>query len=113
MKKTLNYLWLLVLAPFLMGAVTGHDPTQPPGVSGGEATSPTTGQPLSLTAIFVYPDTNVAIINGQAVKEGDRLGEYIITTINRDNVELIGSQNERDHLQLLIPVKESAAAKGY
>lgn len=96
-------LWLL------MGAVTLRDPTRPPNVTTpAEGTAAqASGQGDSLTAIFDYPDHQVAIINNQVMRVGDRIGEFTITAITPYTVELTGPNNTRQVLELVSTVKEA------
>lgn len=111
-KLTKPLLCLMIAFPLLIGATSRRDPTQPPGALSAPDTI-TAGQPLDLTAIFVYPHIKIAIINGQVVKAGDHLGEYIITTINEDTVELTGPQNTLEVLRLLTPVSNGLIVIGH
>src|SRR3990167_5164008 len=100
------YLLLMILLPGWTGAVEMVDPTRPPD----RVLTPAKAQPLTLTAIFIYPHKRIAIINGQAVTMGDRVGEFTITSINTYSVELVGSQNNREMLQLVtIPIKQKVS----
>jgi hypothetical protein len=103
---------LVLLTPFMLGALAMQDPTRPPNVS----TNPNAaevGQPLAVTAIFVYPNRRIAIVNGQNVVVGDHVGELTVTSINQDTVELEGPQHTREVLQLVEPVKQRNAIDGF
>lgn len=86
-----------------------RDPTQPPDSifkknKQGDIIST---KPLELSGIFIYPTYRLAIVNGQTYMEGDKIGEYVINTINKDTVELSGPQNARVVLQLSATVKQA------
>lgn len=80
-----------------------QDPTRPPSFSAPDlASSPSE---LTLYGIFDYPTHRIAIINGMRVFVGDKLGEYIVTAIDRNTVELSKSKNETLVLSLVPQVK--------
>ena len=85
----------------ITGATPRIDPTRPPK---SKMTSSTPNLPLQLTAIFIYPNYSVAIISGKAVKVGDQIDEFTVTTIRPFTVELSGPQNIKEVLQLLTPI---------
>jgi len=99
-------LFLFLLSPFLIGiligAVNQTDPTRPPKLK--STAQGTFSQPFKLTAIFVYPQYSVAIINGKPVKVGDHIDEFTVTTIRPYTVELTGPQNYKEVLPLVTPV---------
>lgn len=104
---------LLIAAFLLLGADPEPpkaelvDPTRPPDFSAKAITSATGAQGLKLTATYIYPHRRMAIINGSIVKEGDQIDGFTITTITPYTVELVGSQNNKEILQLVKPVKQS------
>ncbi len=78
------------LALLLSGAVaseTLRDPTQPPEP---ERAAPSGPAPLdmSLDSILTSNDRRVAVINGQAVREGDPIGDARVQRIGEDRVLL-------------------------
>lgn len=83
-----------------------HDPTEPPKALLPTKTSETSYRNMNLNAIFIKPFTRWAIINGQVYHEGDAVGEYIITNIHVDTVELIDSANNKERLQLVPLIKK-------
>ncbi len=101
----MNKILLTLCVPLLLGFATLHDPTEPPDYEEKPGT-PSQG-PLSLTAIFVYPEHSLVIINDQALTLGSHLGEYTITRIDPDTVELTGPQNTKEVLQLTTSVKQA------
>lgn len=64
------------------------DPTAPlnPVVESG----PEAAKALSLTAIFQREDASTAVINGERVRIGDRVGNLTVTKITQDAVHLSG-----------------------
>ena len=91
-----------------MGAVPLRDPTQPPmaatiAANNNDDKTPST---LQLTAVFIYPTYKLAIINGTPIKEGDHIGEYTITRIEPNTVELQGPTNDKLLLTLVMDVKK-------
>ena len=92
----------MVVLPLLLGATAMHDPTEPPGYQGADAKNP-----FGLSAIFIYPHRRFAIINGAEMEVGNHLGEYIITTITPNTVELTGNGNTLEVLQLITSVKQA------
>lgn len=109
MKKPNVRQWILRLMflgtlSMLAGASTFPDPTRPPGFNAIQ-TKTTSPQQLQLTAIFIYPTYKVAIVDGQAIKIGDHIGEYTVTNIDLNAVELEGPQNEKETLQLVASIR--------
>lgn len=94
---------LSIVLPLLLGATIYHDPTEPPGFQGAESAK----NPFGLSAIFIYPHQRFAIINGVEMEVGNHLGEYIITTITPNTVELTGNGNKIEVLQLITSVKQA------
>ena len=102
---TAGLLAVILSAILLIGATAIPDPTRPP-----DALIPATNKikvtgALTVTAIFVYPNRRFAIINGQMVSVGDKIGEYTIINIQHDTVELKGSKDSSLTLSLLPTVK--------
>jgi len=68
-----------------------HDPTQPfRAPAGGEAAAPASGpQPrFKVTAVFVSPTRRVAVVNGHALQEGQRIGGAEVVKIDGRSVQL-------------------------
>jgi len=106
MRSSIKYLffWLWLFAPFCANAAELVDPTRPPDSQ--FVTKPVNaGQPLSLTAIFIYPNYRLAIINGQPLMVGDHINEFTITAITPFTVELMRSQDSKEVLSLTLTVK--------
>lgn len=106
----MTLLFAIPLIWLLMGAVSLRDPTRPPNVTtpGDGTSSEKSQQGDSLTAVFDYPEHQVAIINNQVMRVGDHIGEFTITTITPYTVELTGPNNTRQVLELVSTVKEAA-----
>jgi len=105
----INKLCIILLLPFCMGA-SYTDPTRPPEsiLSHSEKKGlPASAHTLSLTAIFIYQHYQIAIINNQAVRTGDRISEYVVTSISKDAVELTGANDDRILLRLTPSVKQA------
>lgn len=64
------------------------------------------GNSLQVTAIFNFPNSSFAIINGQKVGIGDKIGAYSIINIHNDRVELKGMDDNSLVLTLLPTVKQ-------
>lgn len=88
-----------------------HDPTEPPKALQPTKTSEISYSSMNLNAIFIKPFSRWAVINGQVYHEGDAVGEYIITNIDVDTVELIDSANNKERLQLVTPIKKAVPVK--
>src|SRR3990167_6425642 len=111
MKKTDNlfsirclYFLPALIGLLLMGFTDVADPTRTPHVSSSDST--VSVQSFILTAVFIQDGHRVAVVGGQPVQVGDQLGQFIVTAITPYTVELVGSQNERQILQLVTSIKE-------
>lgn len=105
-NRPVNSLILILLSLVMIGATDYPDPTRPPNFQTAVDSQDTTPTNLILTAIFTYPTFNMAIINGNAYKQGDKLGEYTITRIALNTVELSGPENSTQELTLTTSVKK-------
>lgn len=67
------------------------DPTRPPAAIGApsESAAEMAGSALDLSAVFYAEGRRVAIINGQRVRENDRVGSARIVAIEPDRVRLL------------------------
>ncbi|OGT41966.1 MAG: hypothetical protein A3F42_07245 [Gammaproteobacteria bacterium RIFCSPHIGHO2_12_FULL_37_34] len=101
MKKIIAKLLILFVSWVLIGGTINIDPTRPPKL---KSASSIPNQPFELTAVFIHPQYSIAIINKKAVKVGDQIDEFTVTTIRPYTVELMGPQNIREVLQLVTPV---------
>jgi hypothetical protein len=100
---TLSCLLALAVLSLLMGFDSLRDPTRPPGYL---VTGANTADPLQLSAIFIYPHRRIAVIGNQSLTVGDKFGEYTITTITPNTVELVGPAGKLELLQLLPSVRQ-------
>lgn len=108
MKKlanTIKVIFGILLLPLLMGSTAMVDPTRPPGFTATHAAAAKEG-PLTLTAVFIYPNYQIAIINGQTAMIGDHIDEFTITSITPFTVELVGPRNNKEILPLVTPLKQ-------
>ena len=88
------FFWLL------LGASNPNiDPTRPPRSKSVSQAGQL--QSFQLTAIFIHANYSIAVINDKAVKVGDQIDEFTVTTIRPFTVELTGPQNTREVLQLV------------
>src|SRR5580700_1608209 len=99
LKKIVVWMPVLSLA---LGSTTALadlfvDPTKPANYIGEAGET----NPLALTATFIYPTHQLAIINGTLLKVGDHYGQFTITSITPYSVELKGPQNTREELFLV------------
>ncbi|MBT9612128.1 MAG: MSHA biogenesis protein MshK [Burkholderiales bacterium] len=97
----------------LSGAVQAEnllDPTRPP--ASVDAAAPTTAPSgPALQAIRTLDGKRMAIISGQAVKVGGKVGDAIVTRIDEDRVVLRGAEGVQT-LKLFPDVEKSPAASG-
>jgi hypothetical protein len=114
-SKFKKYLAQSLLASISVGLLTGAaalvDPTCPPDALLPNSKKLSVSGPLQLSATFVYPDKQYAIINGQLAALGDKVGTYTIINIGNDTVELKGSQETPVVLSLFPTVKKASVAK--
>ena len=103
--SALVWLTAILSTLFLTGAAAIPDPTRPPDALIPASNKINATGTLGVTAIFVYPNHRFAIINGQMVRVGDKIGEYTIINIQHDTVELTGSQDTSLVLPILPIVK--------
>lgn len=83
------------------------DPTLPPaGRATLDASSPAAA-PLRLQAILRGPLLAWAVINGQSVKAGDRLGEIRILAVQAHAV-IVDNQGQRQTLRLSPPLYQTS-----
>lgn len=102
-----NMLWLRVLILFTPCVAMAYpDPTRPPDYSQTSGSkSPLLPDALTLTAVFIYPSYRIAIINNRVLKPGDQIGQYTVTTIDTNTVELVGPQHGKEILSLSPAIK--------
>lgn len=100
-------LWLV--ASHLSFAEVGFnliDPTRPAGYQESGDTARIETNEFTLNAIIIHPKHRLAIINHQQVMVGDKIGEFTITSITSNAVELVGPENKKQVLQLVARVKQ-------
>ncbi len=97
------------LAPIflLLAAIEAHagpdaDPTRPPSVAvdGSRIDANGTASPLELQAVFYAEGRRVAIIDGERLRNGDRVRSARVARIERDRVVLV-RDGERIELVLV------------
>lgn len=107
-RLIIGYITGAIITLCLLGAAepvdTLTDPTRPP-VSVYQPEAASSQGAMIVTGIFIYPTYKVAIIDGKASTIGSQIGEYTITTITPNTVELAGSENTQQVLTLVKPVK--------
>ncbi len=90
----LSLLLMSLLLPILGGAVLAEslpDPTRPPG-GVDETTSVVVPSGPALQVIRTLDGKRLAIISGQTVKVGGKVGDAIVTRIDEDRVLLRGPE---------------------
>jgi hypothetical protein len=109
MKKIASQLLTQGLLLALLGLLTGFtsmiDPTRPPNVAQLIQTTKT-GETMVLSAVFLYSDRKIAIINNIPRQVGDHIGEYIVTSISLYTVELAGPDHSKEVLHIATPIKQ-------
>lgn len=61
------------------------DPTRPPGPAHVDAGQPA-HRPLEVSAVFLFGDRSVALVNGRLVGAGERLGSIKIEAVLADGI---------------------------
>jgi MSHA biogenesis protein MshK len=99
---------LLCLASLFAAApVVALDPTQPPaGRAAGDAPVDAAAS-LHLQAILRGPGRASAVINGNSLQVGDRVGDARILAIHRHAV-LIDRQGQQQELHLSAPITQTS-----
>lgn len=85
MVKSIGLL-IVLMSVATLGVSAGVDPTRPLNV--GSFDNPVVSSAVSVSFILVSEKRTFAIINGQTVKVGDRVGDQIVMAIYSDRVEL-------------------------
>ena len=89
-----SWLGLLMMALASAPAVALQDPTRPPG--GGQVVSaPQPERALVLDSILYSKDRRVAVIEGKALTEGQRVDGVQVIRIYHDHVRVSDSGRER------------------
>jgi MSHA biogenesis protein MshK len=86
---------LALVASALAGAAPAApfaDPTQPPAIRGDQAVA--SGGPR-IESILIAPDRRLAVINGQQVTIGSRIGSNVVVRISETEVVLRGAEGEQ------------------
>ena len=83
-----------LLLLFVQHGVAITDPTQP----GHYQPATQKKQSFRLSSILVGPQRRVAVINGKAVSEGDRVGRAMVKKIEKERVLLVSGGK---HIQLV------------
>ena len=105
MKRLVTMLAASLLAP-VAHAAPFADPTQPPVVSDSAGVSASGG--TRIESILIAPDRRVAVISGQQVTIGSRIGSGTVVRITETEVVVRGAEGE----QTLKLFPELAAKKG-
>ncbi len=95
----------------LTGAMQLTDPTRPPDATTSDSRSVEATGPLQVSAVFVYPDRRLALINNQYATVGDQVGSYTVINIQRDTVELKDSHDARVTLNVVPDIKTTVTVK--
>jgi len=99
--RTRLSLWLLgVLLSATQPALALHDPTRPTDPARYFGENGMSSRPWTLHSILHSPDRRIAIINGQRVQEGDRVGSAKVLRIGNSHV-LLQTGGHRLTLRLL------------
>ncbi|KMQ73532.1 hypothetical protein [Marinobacter subterrani] len=101
MTKRVNVLlrpWACLAAGALMlvsGAATAlQDPTRPPGLE-SRAGAPAPARPVSLDSILYSRDRRIAIIEGEALREGQGIDSMRVIRIYQNRVLVTDNGRER------------------
>jgi len=92
MKRTATALAASALA-CAAHAAPFADPTQPPAMSDSVAGAASSG--TRIESILIAPDRRLAIIDGQQVTVGSRVGSGIVVRITETEVVLRGNEGEQ------------------
>ena len=83
-----------LLLPCAAQAAPFADPTQPPAVRGsGDASAAPSGPRIE--SILIAPDRRLAVINGQQVTIGSRVGSSAVVRITETEVVVRGADGEQ------------------
>ena len=89
--------WLLLLGvlPMAAAAEALPDPTRPPGglfVTDGQNAEPV---PSGLQSVIIAPGRRAAIINGQTVELGEKIGDARLVSVTEHEVVLRGKHGKQ------------------
>ncbi len=94
----------MLLAPATGSAEPMRDPTRPTRV---QAPAPTQRvRALIVSAVFISGDRQLAIVNGQRVREGDAINGATVSKIEADKVSFL-----RNNKILVVPLLNHATRK--
>ncbi|WP_313089164.1 Type II secretory pathway component [Pseudomonas sp.] len=96
-----------VVALMSIATAQAADPTLPPAGRATPDASTPAAAPLRLQAILRGPLQTRAVINGQSVKAGDRLGEIRILAVQAHAV-IVDNQGQRQTLRLSPPLYQTS-----
>jgi len=106
----MNRLAFTLAATLIAGAAQAApfaDPTQPPVFQAGEVATPAGPR---LESILIAPDRRLAVINGQQVTVGSRVGTAAVLRITETEVVLRSAEGEQK-LKLFPELARDAAGK--
>lgn len=85
-----------------------NDPTKPKNFTVKKLVAAATSavQPISITAIFSSPKHHYAVIDGKTLKQGDSVREYVVKSINNQEVVLARTQGGKTQLKTLSVFEE-------
>ena len=104
----------LILALCLIACALGAaadtlpDPTRPPNFTAGDSL-PEGG--MVLQSVLISPARRIAIIGGQAVAVGDRIGEAQVVAINEQEVTIREGKDTRT-LRMFTGIEKAQSAPG-
>lgn len=90
---------LVLLAAVPVMAELLSDPTRPPGEAGEIGLEAEAAGPV-LQSVILGPGRKSAVINGQVVALGQRVGDHVLVQVNERAVVLQNPQGERTSLEL-------------
>jgi MSHA biogenesis protein MshK len=107
MSRPVAFLAALLLA-CLAQAAPFADPTQPPATSDVDVSTGRLAGPR-IESILIAPDRRLAVISGQQVTVGSRVGSAAVVRITETEVVLRGAEGEQT-LRLFPELSRSAVA---
>jgi MSHA biogenesis protein MshK len=79
----------MLLAPVIVLAQVGNDPTRPPANLGGAVdTDSEAGGGMTLQSVIISPTNKAAIISGVMVKLGEKYGDAVLVKVTENEVVL-------------------------
>jgi MSHA biogenesis protein MshK len=106
---------LLLMPSAFVVAASLNDPMRPPMSSPRAAikSAPSAPAGARLTAVLFSQNRRVAIVDGKAVREGERISDAVVATITHDTVTLTRA-NRAEVLRLpktTLPIKAKSAVE--